>query len=122
MTHEFNEVQYMYKAELNRVIDGDTIDVSIDVGFKTHLFKRLRFLEIDTEELRSSDTERRVLANESKDRVIELLSQEDADIHVETVMDSTGKYGRLLAYVWFNDLGVRKCLNHLLVEEGHEKA
>ncbi len=55
---DFARPDYTYRVTVDRVIDGDTIDVLIDVGFKTTVFKRLRLLNVDTEELRSSDPER----------------------------------------------------------------
>ena len=118
----FSEPHFTYKATLDRVVDGDTIDVFIDVGFHTTMKKRLRFLELDTEELRSSDAARRVLAKEAKARVIELLESATA-LYVQTKMDKTGKYGRLLAYVWYNDAaGTQHNLNEQMVTEGFQKA
>jgi micrococcal nuclease len=111
---------YTYRATLNRVIDGDTIDVTLDLGFQFSAVKRLRLLDIDTNELRSQIKEERELAQKSKTRVQELLESAD-EIYVQTVMDSTGKYGRLLAYVWYEKDGVSACLNTQLVEEGHQK-
>lgn len=111
---------YTYRAKLNRVIDGDTIDVTIDLGFDLSAVKRLRFLDLDTNELRSRVVEERMLAQASKVRVQELLESAD-EIFVQTVMDSTGKYGRLLAYVWYEKDGETICLNRQMVEEGHQK-
>lgn len=118
---EFVEPNYFYRAYLEKVVDGDTIDVSIDVGFQTTVFKRLRFMEIDTEELRSSDPERKARAYEAKDFVFEKLSNADK-VYVQTKMDATGKYGRVLAWVWFEENNERYCLNTLLRENGYEKA
>ena len=119
---EFNPPHYTYRAMLNRVVDGDTIDVYINVGFYTAMRKRLRFLELDTEEIRSSDANRRILAREAKARVIELL-EGAAKIYVQTKMDATGKYGRLLAYVWYmGEDGVAINLNQQMLDEGFQKA
>jgi len=117
----FTKPNYTYRATLDRVIDGDTIDVMLDVGFYTTMKKRLRFLELDTEELRSSDASRRELAKEAKARVIELLENADT-IYVQTTMDKTGKYGRLLAYVWYETAGVQHNLNEQMLNEGFQKA
>lgn len=111
---------YTYRATLNKVIDGDTIDVTLDLGFQFSAVKRLRFLELDTNELRSRVGEERELAQASKDRVQELLESADA-IYVQTVMDATGKYGRLLAYVWYEKDGETVCLNRQMIDEGHQK-
>ena len=113
---------YEYKCNVTRIVDGDTIDVYINVGFYTMMRKRLRFLELDTEELRDSDSRRRELAKEAKARVEELLMNAEK-IYVQTKMDATGKYGRLLAYVWYmNDDGVPINLNQQMMDEGYQKA
>jgi micrococcal nuclease len=119
---EFQRPHYTYRATLAKVVDGDTIDVYINVGFYTAMRKRLRFLDVDTEELRSSDASRRELAKEAKARVEELLN-DATKLYVQTKMDSTGKYGRLLAYVWYmGEDGVAHNLNHQLLDEGFQKA
>jgi len=120
-TRDFSKPDYTYNVKVDRVVDGDTIDVYVDMGFYTVQHKRLRFLNVDTEELRSSDSRRRVLANEAKDRVQELLDMAD-NVYVQTKMDSKGKYGRLLAWVWHEKDGVMTNLNKQLVEEGFQKA
>jgi len=122
MKNKNQMVDYTYKATLDRVVDGDTIDVIIDLGFYINVKKRLRLLDIDTEELRSSDPVRREKAKQAKERVIELLTN-SPQIYVETVMDKTGKYGRLLAYVWYEQPnGMYECLNRQLLSEGYSKA
>lgn len=115
-----NKPNYTYRATLDRVVDGDTIDVDIDVGFDIVVRKRLRFLEIDTEELRDRDQERRSLAKLAKERVEQVLGMADK-IYVQTKMDSTGKYGRLLCYVWYEVNGNTMCLNEQLLNEGYAK-
>lgn len=118
---EFRVPDYTYRVSVDRVIDGDTIDVLIDVGFYSTTFKRLRLLEIDTEELRSSDEDRREKAKLAKARVEEILFEEAEQVYIQTEMDAKGKYGRLLAYVWYEKDGDKICLNKQLVEEGFEK-
>lgn len=117
---DFNKPDYTYRVTVDRVIDGDTVDVHVDVGFKTTMLKRLRLLEIDTEELRDRDPERRVKAYEAKDRIIEILREADS-VFVQTKIDSTGKYGRLLAWIWVENDGVLTNVNAQLVEEGFQK-
>lgn len=111
---------YTYRATVDRVIDGDTIDVYIDVGFKTNVYKRLRFMNVDTEELRDSDPDRREKARHAKTFVQSVLSSSD-QVYVQTVWDSTGKYGRLLAWVWYEVDGTFYNLNEELIKEGYEK-
>lgn len=106
---------YSYRAEVVEVIDGDTIDVDIDVGFNITVRKRLRFLLVDTWETRGEERERGLAAKEFCSGV---LSCADA-VYVQTVMDAEGKYGRLLAWVWVQDDDTLHCLNVMLLDEGH---
>lgn len=108
---------YKYKAIVRRVIDGDTIEVDIDLGFKTILQKeKLRLLDIDTPELRSKSLTERIRAQEAKLYVQSLLP-EGKEVLIETRKDEKGKYGRYLAYVFIEN----KSLCDLLKENGHEK-
>lgn len=116
---------YTYKATVVKVVDGDTIDVDIDVGFHTTLRKRLRFLGIDTWEVRGEEKEKGLIA---KARLQEVLDQAES-IYVQTVMDATGKYGRVLAWVWtvmptsWSESGEHITnVNELLLKEGHGTA
>ena len=113
---------YEYKAILRRVIDGDTLEVDIDLGFKTILKKeKLRLLGIDTPELRSQDVEERVRAKAAKEYVQSLLAPGDEFV-LQTEKDRAGKYGRYLARVWIKvEDGGQKSLAHLLKENNHEK-
>lgn len=117
---EFKRPDYIYRCTVDRVIDGDTVDVTIDVGFKTNMFKRIRFLGIDTEELRGGTVESKARAVEAKERVQELVDGADR-CYLQTVMDTEGKYGRLLGYLWVEKDEVLTNVNQLLVEEGFEK-
>lgn len=119
----FSIPNYTYRVELVRVIDGDTIDVDIDLGFNIRAQKRLRFLDIDTSELRGGTEESKAHARAARDRVQELLGSAHK-IYVQTVMDSTGKYGRLLAHIWYESPTMTQipvCLNEQLIQEGFQK-
>lgn len=118
---EFKRPDYTYRVTVDRVIDGDTIDVLIDVGFKTIVFKRLRLLGVDTNEIRSSDTRKRERANEAKQFVQDSLDVADR-VYVQTIMDANGKYGRLLAYVWIEQGTNLYNLNAQLIANGYDKA
>lgn len=116
MSIEFQRPTYTYRVkEVVKVIDGDTIDVQLDVGFATYVRKRLRFMGINTWEKSGAEKEKGLLA---KARLEELLDGAD-NIYVQTIMDSQGKYGRLLAYVWVETTDKLTLVNTLLVEEGH---
>jgi micrococcal nuclease len=116
METPFQNPTYTYRVkEVLRVVDGDTVDVLIDVGFKTYLSKRLRFLGIDTWEVRGEEREKGLIA---KARLEELLASAKT-IYVQTVMDAEGKYGRVLAWVWIQtDTDFINVSERLLVE-GH---
>ncbi len=106
--------------ESPRVIDGDTVDIMIDVGFYTFLRKRVRMVEIDTDELRGGTIATKERARAAKLRLIELLGAEN--LYIQTKMDGTGKYGRILGtfYIELED-GTFQNVNQTLVDEGFEK-
>ena len=113
---EFARPVYCYRVvKVVKVVDADTIDVLLDVGFHTYLQKRLRFLKIDTWEVRGSEREQGLIA---KDRLIELLDESD-NVYVQTEMDAEGKYGRVLAWVWAEKDASITNLNDQLLIEGH---
>ena len=110
----FEQPSYTYRAKVVKVIDGDTIDVELDVGFNTHIYKRLRFLGIDTWEVRGEEKPKGLIA---KARLEELV--QDQELYVQTVMDGEGKYGRVLAWLWIDTDNGMVNVNNLLLEEGH---
>ena len=112
----FTKPVYCYRVvEVVKVVDGDTADVLLDVGFHTYLQKRLRFLKIDTWETRGDERELGLIA---KARLIELLEEADA-VYVQTEMDAEGKYGRVLAWLWVQNGAAITNVNEQLLLEGH---
>lgn len=114
---------YEYRATVIRVIDGDTLEVDIDLGFKTTLKKeKLRLLGIDTSELRSSDPEEREHAQKAKAFVQSLLPI-GKEVILHTKKDRKGKYGRYLATVMFTNENhiTPVSLSYLLNENGYAK-
>lgn len=109
---------YWYKARCDRVIDGDTIKLTLDLGLETYRKERIRLYGINTPEIFGVKKESEEYARgiNAKNRVEEVLK--DKDFWVFTIKDKQGKYGRYLAeiYVIINDQ--LKCLNKVLVEEG----
>jgi len=107
---------YTYKAEVARVIDGDTIDANIDLGFDVTIKKRIRLAGIDTPESRTRDLEEKKRGLASKDRLVELLDK--GTLVVES--QSVGKFGRVLGvlHVYPEDLSLPINVNNTLVEEG----
>ena len=103
---------YHYKAKLVRVIDGDTIDVDIDLGFDVWLKRqRVRLAGIDAPESRTRNKAEKVLGLAAKARLTELCS---AEMQLESL--GTGKFGRILGIPKTSD-GVRIC--SMLIDEGH---
>ena len=112
---------YTYKAKLDRVIDGDTVDVHIDLGFDVTVKKRVRFAGINTPESRTRDLEEKARGLAAKDRVKAIL----AENNVFTLQSNEiGKYGRVLGRLHINKLAgkdvlTQVCINDCLVKEGH---
>tara|TARA_Y100001973_G_C5204626_1_gene340550 strand:- start:3352 stop:3765 length:414 start_codon:yes stop_codon:yes gene_type:complete len=107
---------YTYKAKLDRVIDGDTIDVNMDLGFDITIHKRIRLAGIDTPESRTRDLEEKKRGLASKARLIELLDK--GDLVVEST--DVGKFGRVLGNLTVHpegDLPIN--INKTLVKEGY---
>ena len=87
---------YTYKAKLDRIIDGDTVDAHIDLGFDITIHKRIRLAGIDTPESRTRDLEEKERGLASKARLEELLGEGDCVIESNKI----GKYGRVLGTIF----------------------
>ena len=108
---------FEYKASLVRVVDGDTIDVDLDLGFGVWLKKqRVRLYGINTPESRTRDLEEKKRGLAAKDRVIELIENCE-ELSIKTILNkkARGKYGRILADIMADGINV----NQTLVSEGH---
>lgn len=108
---------YKYKAKIERVVDGDTLDIIVDLGFKITTNQRLRLKGINTPETYnvkkdSDEYQKGILA---KDFVIQRLAENNNEAIIETGKD-TGKYGRYIAEIWLADSEIS--LNAELVEKG----
>ena len=104
-----------YSAKLVRVVDGDTADAMIDLGFNTWVKKRIRFYGVDTWESRTRDLDEKKLGLKAKAYTLEMLSRNDGKFTVKS--HGVGKYGRLLGEIFID--GEDKSLNDLLIENGH---
>ena len=93
---------YQYKAQVKSVIDADTIDVLIDLGFGVHTMQRLRLYGIDAPEMRSE------AGKIAKEYVKSVLLGADAAmfVYVRTLKDKKDKYGRKLAVVYFDPVSM----------------
>jgi len=107
--------KYIYGAKLLRVVDGDTADVMIDLGFDTWVKARLRFKGVDTWEKRTRDKEEKVKGLEATAFTTSYLEKNDGNFTIQSY--GKGKYGRVLAEIFIE--GEEKSLNKLLIENGH---
>jgi len=112
-----NKSMYEYNAELRRVVDGDTVDVTIDCGFNMHVKERVRLYGINTPESRTRDLEEKKRGLAAKDRLIEILESFGDKFVIKTSVDKKGKFGRLLGELISKD-GEQNA-NQMLLEEGH---
>jgi micrococcal nuclease len=114
---------YEYKCKVLRVVDGDTVDVDIDLGFGVWMHKeRVRMMGIDTPESRTRDLVEKAFGLASKERLKELLPVGSMSI-LKTEIDKSGedkkgKFGRILGDFFIDD----RRATDILIEEGHAVA
>ena len=106
---------FEYNGTLIRVLDGDTIDCYIDLGFDLKIKKRIRYMGIDTWESRTRDKEEKVKGLAAKARNKELLEAGTFKI----ISHGTGKFGRVLGEVFVETEDGLKSVNQILMDEGH---
>ena len=113
--------KYIYRAKLDRVVDGDTVDALIDVGFDIWFKKRIRFKGLDTWESRTRNLEEKALGLKAKARTKELLEKVSSKSGYFRIKSyGLGKYGRVLAEVFIMDKdGKQWNINETLISEGH---
>ena len=109
---------YEYRVKkVHKVVDGDTIDVDIDLGFSVSFFSRVRLAGIDTPESRTTDAKEKVLGLEVKEKLKkEIAAAKDIVIKTEKP-DSSEKYGRILGWLFLD--GADVSLNQKLINEGY---
>ncbi len=112
---------YTYKATVDRVVDGDTVDALVDLGFDTLKKVRIRMHGMDAWESRTRDKEEKVKGLAAKARLIELL--EDYDNKFILVSHGVGKYGRCLGEIFLSNFNLTEniSVNNTLISEGHAK-
>lgn len=112
-----------YRARVTRVIDGDTVECVVDVGFGSYRTERLRLAGVDAPELRprrgspEEREEERQLAHKAKARVVELLEGRECLVRIY----KTGSFGRWIAQIYHDPFDNTKTINDLLLQEGLAK-
>jgi micrococcal nuclease len=113
--------KYIYRGKLDRVVDGDTIDALIDVGFDIWVKKRIRYKGIDTWESRTRDLDEKKMGLAAKARnkqLLEEVSSKPGFFRLKSY--GTGKYGRVLGEIFIQDAdGNQYNINEQLIKEGH---
>jgi micrococcal nuclease len=113
--------KYIYRAKLDRVVDGDTIDALIDVGFDIWFKKRIRFKGIDTWESRTRNLDEKKKGLAAKERTRQLLEEVSTKPgYFRMKSYGVGKYGRVLGELFILDEeGNQISINQQLINEGH---
>ena len=109
-------------TEINRVLDGDTIDVTIDLGFDLYKKERVRIAGVDTPEKRTRDLEEKALGidatNWLKKKLEDTIAGDGDELAIRTeLVGGMGKYGRLLGWLYINEDTVS--LNEQMITEGY---
>ena len=106
---------YTYKAKLLRVIDGDTVDAEIDLGFGVYMKQRVRMFGINTPDSRSKDTDEKEKGLASKQRLTELLTREFV---IETILNKRSKFGRVLGILYIENADSKINVNEQMGADG----
>jgi micrococcal nuclease len=114
----YNNSMYEYRVKkVTGVVDGDTIDVDIDLGFNVSFSQRVRLAGIDTPESRTKDLNEKRLGLEVKEWLKSKL-KDAQDVVIKTELpDSSEKYGRILGWLYVK--GTEKSLNQIMIDEGY---
>jgi len=114
---------YKYKSKLIRVIDGDTLDAMIDLGFNTWVKKRIRLSGINAHESRTRNKEIKKKGLAAKARLKEIIDKSEGEFYL--ISHGLGKYGRCIGEIHVSKIYIRsekyhgKSVNEMLVKEGH---
>ena len=106
---------WIYNAEVKKVVDGDTFDIVIDLGFDTLKKGRVRLYGVNTPESRTTNLEEKKMGLAAKEFTDQWIKKAGNYVKIETILDKNEKYGRILARVW-NEAG--ECLNTEIVKAG----
>jgi len=106
-----------YVRKVENVVDGDTIDVLIDLGFDILFASRVRLAGIDTPESRTKDLAEKALGLEAKEYLKKALKDAKSVVIKTEKIDSSEKYGRILGWVYIN--GDTVSLNDMMINDGY---
>ena len=106
-----------YVRKVENVVDGDTIDVLIDLGFDILFQSRVRLAGIDTPESRTKDLKEKALGLESKEYLKKHLKDAKSVVIKTEKMDSSEKYGRILGWIYVND--DTESVNDKMINDGY---
>jgi micrococcal nuclease len=106
-----------YVRKVENVVDGDTIDVLIDLGFDILFASRVRLAGIDTPESRTKDIAEKALGLESKEYLKKVLKDAKSVVIKTEKMDSSEKYGRILGWLYIND--DTESINDKMINDGY---
>ena len=127
MSYSQPACQFKYRiSSVEKIVDGDTVDVNIDLGFDVSTKQRVRLLGIDTPESRTSDPEEKKYGLLSKKKLkewcLKAVASDKDDIEMEIrcpEADSRGKFGRVLGEVWVSEGGQWTNVNKWMCDEGY---
>jgi micrococcal nuclease len=106
-----------YVKKVSKVVDGDTIDVDIDLGFDISFTSRVRLAGIDTPESRTTDKIEKALGLEAKSFLKNAIDSAKSVVIKTEKMDSSEKYGRILGWVYLD--GSEVSINEQMISEGY---
>jgi micrococcal nuclease len=106
-----------YVRKVEKVVDGDTIDVLIDLGFDILFQSRVRLAGIDTPESRTKDLKEKALGLESKEYLSKHIKDAKSVVIKTEKMNSTEKFGRILGWIYVN--GDTVSLNDMMINDGY---
>jgi micrococcal nuclease len=110
---------FWYKARVVHIVDGDTMDVEVDLGLKVLIRERIRLAGVDTPEIFGIDKESNEYAEGVAARLFVEKKLLNKVIWLNTVKDKTGQYGRYLGYIFIqNEEGAHISIGKLLLDEG----
>lgn len=109
-------MDYIYKIKVTRVVDGDTIDAVIDLGFDLKLKKRIRLYGINTPETRTRDKEEKKRGLAAKKFLQQIVDEQEGVLFLKSL--DQGKFGRCIGVLFERDFDDQS-INDVLVQEGH---